>query len=394
MDMAESTWLFVLLTTFSFYMSGDCNSVPFSTFNVESGSQLYQVEVSRTTGHVYVGGQNTLLHLTPNLQPVNEFTMGPEPDSPLCPPVTPVCNRNKTMTPPVDTCNHTRTMRDNNIKVLEINTQNQEEYLLVCGTIKQGLCSIHTPGDVKYCSDLEASILTNYLGTENSTVAFFSSSENQSGILFTAMGYDGRLWDFFPKTISTRKITDIHKPEITYWRNKGNTHSYLGISKVYKDLYRVRYIAGFEYGGYTYFIAVRIKDPSDRKDGLEYITKIIQICQNDSSYSSYTEIPLLCNERTDYNLAISAFVSKSTDDDASHTLYVSFGKNSDSSSDVHDSSEGSVICAYSLQDVIIPEFMLVQTECYRHAIGYKPAWISSIGTPCTPVSCSSHQLKL
>ncbi|KAL5014848.1 hypothetical protein ScPMuIL_009118 [Solemya velum] len=366
----DSTWRLVLLTALGFYMSEHCVSIQFSTFTVTQGP-IYEVEVNPKTGHVYVGGKNILLHLTPDLQYVNELTMGPKSDSASC--------------SPIGHCEH-KSMTDNHIKVLEIGTGNLEnDYLLVCGTIEQGICSIHTLNDVRHHLSLNASIITNFLGSENSTVAFFSAMENRTNILYTAMGYDGRPWELFPMTISTREIIDIHEPAITYWIDKDNFHTYVGIYRDFKNTYRVRYIAGFEYENYIYFIAVRISDPRQVKAGdMEYVTKIIQICRNDAHYSSYTEIPLSCVQGTKvFKLAVSAFMSKSSDDISMHKLYVSFGRNTDSGSDAHDSSEGSVICSYSLQDIIIQKFEEAQIDCYSNGNGYRPVWIRGVRNPCT-----------
>ena len=106
----------------------------------------------------------------------------------------------------------------------------------------------------------------------------------------------------------------------------------------YKQTYNVKYLYGFSYFGFSYFL----KTQPISTTGYEYETRLARVCQNDASFFSYMEIPLSCrppHRKNDmnvpfFNLATSGYLSKISksklrefgiQDSAQDTLYVSFG---------------------------------------------------------------------
>ena len=64
----------------------------FQTYNVgQNNAPLGKIAIDKRTGYLYIGGQNILLQLYGNLSVINELSVGPLIDNPLCFPYPEIC---------------------------------------------------------------------------------------------------------------------------------------------------------------------------------------------------------------------------------------------------------------------------------------------------------------
>jgi len=160
----------------------------------------------------------------------------------------------------------------------------------------------------------------------------------------------------------------------------GASLSKVDFDKRYKEIYNVKYLYGFNYSHYSYFLSTQ---PINTKDTQEYETKLIRICQNDNQFFSYMEIPLICgeddkngssdnNKRPIYYIASTAYFGKIGSNEYqkldihnerdSHTLFAAFGVQTMGTS--FNKSADSAICAFNMKK-INKAFTDAANECLR-----------------------------
>ncbi|XP_060079201.1 hepatocyte growth factor receptor-like [Ylistrum balloti] len=347
------------ISTFAFYV----------VYNVSSENQpLTQISMDTQSRHLYVGGKNKIIHLDKDLNMVQDHIIGPVQDNSNCPPSPLACSERRTVTP-------------NHVRVLEIN--DQKDFILMCGSANQGLCSCLFLNDISSNHTLDSKESVNYIGTTSaSTVSVvFGSPYQRSGstdkVLYVAMGMDYRDFRFRPKMISTREFNYIDSYWSLLYYVRRDTHgTYLTADDSVQDLFQSYYIYSFEYGDYIYHISVQMTDPFGNKtENNVFVTKIIQICKNDLAYASYTELPLQCeHDGKIYDIATDAFLA-----DApkllslwEKKLFVTFGANRQLNPNPEE-NEGSVMCFFDF-DEIFGNLSVLQKDCFLgNAI--QPAWV-------------------
>ena len=138
-----------------------------------------------------------------------------------------------------------------------------------------------------------------------------------------------------------------------------------------------------------------MKDPGNINAGFQ--SKMIQICDQDILYYSYTEIPVVCvKDRTEYNIITDAYMQINVGQDIKDRmymmqdepiLYVTFGNNGDLSSMEPDPKEGSAMCAFGMELGVQSAFQNAQQSCYSYGAGRRPTWVyGSLIKPCVTVS--------
>ncbi|XP_060079157.1 hepatocyte growth factor receptor-like [Ylistrum balloti] len=347
------------ISTFAFYV----------VYNVSSENQpLTQISMDTQSRHLYVGGKNKIIHLDKDLNMVQDHIIGPVQDNSNCPPSPLACSERRTVTP-------------NHVRVLEIN--DQKDFILMCGSANQGLCSCLSLNNISSNHTLVAVDRVNYIGTTSpSTVSVvFGSPHKQSGstdkVLYVAMGMDKRDFQFRPKIISTREFNYID----SYWNllyhvSEKTYGTYLTADDSVQDLFQSYYIYSFEYEDYIYHISVQMKDPFGNKtENNVFVTKIIQICKNDRMYASYTELPLQCeHDGKMYEIATDAFLAdaQKLSSTFAKKLFVTFGANRQLHPNPEE-NEGSVMCFFDFVE-IIRNFSDLQKDCFSgNAI--QPVWV-------------------
>ncbi|XP_033744658.1 hepatocyte growth factor receptor-like [Pecten maximus] len=346
-----------------------CTGTFYTVYNVSSDNQpLTQITIDTQNGHLYVGGKNIISHLNPDLNVVQEHVIGPVLDNVNCPP-SPL------------TCSESRKMSPNHVRVLEIN--DQKDFILMCGSANQGLCSCLFLKDISSNHTLASTDSVNFIGTTSpSTVSVVFGSPNRISlstekVLYVAMGLDNRDVQFRPKIMSTREFHDADSSwSLLYYVQQSTHGTYLTADDSVQDLFQSYYIYSFEYRDYIYHISVQMRDPfGNRTENNVFVSKIIQICKDDVAYASYTELPLQCEHNGKiYEIATDAFLAEAPRLPPvwDKKLFVTFGVNRQLNPNPEE-NEGSVMCFFDF-DEIVGNLSVLQKDCFNgNAI--QPAWV-------------------
>ncbi|CAC5382982.1 MET [Mytilus coruscus] len=345
----------------------------FQTYNVDQNNgPLGKITIDKRSGFLYVGGNNILLQLYSNLSVISEVAVGPILDNSMCYPLPAPCS-------------YQRELTDNKIHVLAVNEP--KEYILACGTANHGLCSAYSLSDIgamnKTLNPMKATnnIVGSVSGSSYSnSYAFFGSTHSQlkssdNPLLYVAMGTANQSLQFTPAIISSREVKYSSNPwNMDYFLNSTTSSSFMNVDPSLQYKFRSYYIYGFENSGYTYFISVQMNDPTAFEvENNKFVTKIIKICQDDTKYSSYTELPIECThgDKT-YHIATSAIISDYGYLPFEKYLYITFGKN-DKLYPSPDKSQGSVLCTFDFNK-ITELFEQLQKDCFTNGLGNEVAW--------------------
>lgn len=86
-------------------------------------------------------------------------------------------------------------------------------------------------------------------------------------------------------------------------------------------IFPIRYVYGFSSDAFSYFMSVQ-KDHVDSLKREKDVTKIIQICQKDSFFFSYADIPVKCvKDDVDYNILEAAKIVDPDDEELGPDVY-------------------------------------------------------------------------
>ncbi|XP_064609428.1 hepatocyte growth factor receptor-like [Liolophura sinensis] len=299
---------------------------------------------------VYVSGENILLKLTPDLQLNQVVSTGPVDDNNKC-------------LPAPSACQIPRIPTDNFGRVLEIG-----DNLLVCGSARLGLCSVHSMANISVSRDLDPTNQRNYVGSKNRTFAFFSkstSANTRDRVLYAGVTYDNRPINLSSKMFASRVLRQKNeKYEFEYLLHDKTMQwvSALDISSQIKQMYLIQTIYGFELRNFVYFLTVQ----RESLDSVNYHTRLGRVCQGDHYYLNYMEIPLQCRKHgVLYNIAMAAWLHQvesvySAEDLGTrlreNLLYVTFGKSHPGSS-FPDPRFGSALCVYRMRHVVPASYL-------------------------------------
>lgn len=291
-------------------------------------------------GQVFVGGENAVMRFSPEL--VLKETVSTQ-ESSKCPEK--VCEE---------------ALEDNFVSIFIFHPYANERFIMFCGTIKYGSCTLFNTSKLSDNISLghwnpdESS--DHYLGSKSSALAVivpFDTPGYANEIqIFSAMDYDGRAREKFPKVFSVRKV-DEEFDELSY---RDSQDRYITLKKN-ASFFDFKY--GFHYDSYTYFL----RNTKDRPP----LGQISEVCSKDVDFRSYVESDIGCD---DYVHIESVYLLENDD---TATLYAAF------SSSKHG---GSVVCEYQM-DALREAFYKIQTDCYFRRIGSFPGWISGEGTACS-----------
>ncbi len=295
---------------------------------------LQRMALDKSTETLYVGAMNRLYKLSSSLEIEEENVTGPVDDNQKCP-------------PPPRTCVEMKARTNNINKALVVNKEGNE--LIVCGSVYQGVCQVLRLNDMSIVEQPSREVVTN---TEQGTnVVFIAPGPSGSGnYLYSAASRAMWLRAGVPtmaKRILSSTETSTFDPT-AFIQIPENTLDETAAG----NTFNINYMFGFSSGNFSYFIATQLKD--FREVGSPLYTKIVRLCQEDSSDSleSYIELPLVCKDSNGvtYNLAMSAYVSKvgtglhsgniTKDEDV---LFVTFSKEST------EPRDKSVVCMYPVK---------------------------------------------
>lgn len=306
-------------------------------------------------GRVFVGAVNRIYEFDSDLGMLSEVITGPVSDSQKC-------------LPGVE-CSFPKNLTDNYNKVL-IHYKGLKEKLLTCGSVYQGSCEARNLKNISRSHayyESEVGSLLDYAVAANdqksSTVAFVAPGppDLQTEVLYVATTFSGGDIDVITQqlrglvpAISTRSLG---RNRFQLFEKTDSIQAKLSGIYIKKDVrsdYLIKYITGFSSSIYSYFLTQQYESPSVTSSNSKIISKVIQICQEDTYYYSYIDMPLVCRSQTtgrEYNYIQAAGVIQ-----ASKNLQLSFGLRS--AEDIligvfSDNSGGldsnSAICVFTMQ---------------------------------------------
>jgi plexin A len=159
-----------------------------------------------------------------------------------------------------------------------------------------------------------------------------------------------------------------------------------------RQQYPINYVYGFSSEGFSYFMTTQKKDTSGNSP---FISKLVRVCQNDSNYYSYTEIPLECisdSTGKKFELIQAAYLGKPGPDlanklDITHSddvLFTVFSVPDPIGSSTP--SRESALCVYSLKD-IRRKFVENIEMCFQGK-GSRGLGFIATNAPCVPTVCN------
>ncbi|XP_061186250.1 plexin-A1-like [Saccostrea echinata] len=137
------------------------------------------------------------------------------------------------------------------------------------------------------------------------TVAFLAPGPKNSTAMYVGASWTNTRFRGIRSLVpafSSRNIVDF---DFTY--ASLITKPYTMVDSIYKDSFPIRYIYGFELENFSYIATVQRQHVT----AVEYVSKLIRVCQSDEKFYSYAERSLSCLYRgKSYNLLQTAHISK------------------------------------------------------------------------------------
>ncbi|XP_042873532.1 plexin A3-like isoform X1 [Penaeus japonicus] len=329
-------------------------------FDDDRWQEFTHLTVDKNTGTVYAGGVNRLYQLDPNLRRLQYVVTGPVNDSVEC--SASDCKG--------ETIQNMKATNNVN-KVLVIDYTRSR--LIVCGTVRQGSCQVRDLRDITQLTrNVSEAIVAN--NATASTVAFIAPGPPNppvTHVLYIGVTYTGKsvYRDEVPavasRSLEDNRFFDIAVTDVT-------TSTRMLVNSLARERYPITYVYGFGSEKFSYFLTRQMEDTDA---GSPYISKLVRVCQNDSAYYSYTEIPIECKDSQGkrYNLAQAAYVGKPGTDLATQlgiqtnddVLFAVFSPSDPSEGEGSPRpADSSALCVYSMKSVRRMFINNIQ-ECFR-----------------------------
>lgn len=317
----------------------------FACVNTSSGSYpelkvrelLVNLVYDNITNNIFIGGENVLLKASASLVELKKNVTGPKLDYIDC----------------INDKDCPGKVANNRNKVLLID--NKKRHLITCGSLKHGTCNMRSLDTLETLTNSDKPVVSN---AALPAVALITPWGNTPGTfaMYVATSWDAKYLSPDLKFLGIRPAVStriIDGPEIFAFAEESVKQSYLQ----FQDLtYEAKYIYGFSSGGFTYFVSVQETTTSYENKEVPKVlrTFLIRLCQKDTAYLSYIELPLECQgaNRTNFNIANSSYLTKAGDGFGSHAsddvLVITFFQSTKGSD---EPSEYSAICMYPVKQI-------------------------------------------
>ena len=331
---------------------------------------------------IYLGGKDRLWKLDQNLNVLETVETGPIPDdAETC--VAPFQS-------PMNDCQQKRrgTSVHNYNKILAFDPGHN--ILITCGSVRHGTCQVRSPNlkDVIMEYDSSRSYYLAANSPDASTVAFIAPgppNPEVTNVLYVGTSYSGFFYErSYVPAVSSRQLTPGDK-RLEYASFDARTGYGTYIELLYREAreeYPIQYVTGFNDTGFSYFLTIQKDWDSSGNPTDNYISKIIQICHSDTTYTSYIEVVLECRSSSDnsnYNLVQSATIGTPGVDLAAKLgissdkkiLIASFAKGQNVPNN-NVPNENMALCFYKMTDVR-RKFLDNIEACYQGSTGSRLA---------------------
>lgn len=196
--------------------------------------------------------------------------------------------------------NVNRKLMNNTNKLLLIDYSSSR--LIACGTLFQGICSVRSAQNISYVEpEAQEAVVANE--EHASTVAFIAPgppNPPSTHVMYIGATYtDNSPYRAEVPAVSSRSLQRDKMFQIASSHVTTGTRIY--INNPARETYKIKYVYGFPSERFSYFLTYQPK--SNQASHKEYISKLVRVCQDDSNYYSYTEIPIECvgEDGTKYN---------------------------------------------------------------------------------------------
>lgn len=298
---------------------------------------LVNLVYDNITNNIFIGGENVLLKTSSSLVELRKNITGPKLDYIDC---------------IIDTECPGKVANNRN-KVLLID--NKKRRLITCGSLQHGICNMRSLDTLETLTNSDKFVVSN---AAFPAVALITPWGNTPGTfaMYVATSWDAKyqLSDLtligIRPAVSTRIIDG---PEIFAFAEESVKQSFLQFQKL---KYEAKYIYGFSSGGFTYFVSVQETTKSfENKENPKVLrTFVIRLCQKDTAYLSYIELPLECQgaNGTNFNMANSSYLTKAGDGFGPHAsddvLVITFFE---SAKGLDGPTKYSAICMYPVKEI-------------------------------------------
>ena len=309
-----------------------------------SYAPLRRISEKVSTGDIYIGGKNIVLHLNKRFDIQLSSTIGPKKNSKMCCPNIPRCD--------------SEVMMDNYVDVLQFIPR--RKMVLMCGTLQQGLCYFLNAHRVSEKEKFYTEKRQNFVGSEKGTI-FIPYETDQVERYFIGRSWDGRNEEC---TFPEFSFMDIHNRSYDHheqWEFQNTTRfSSIEICEEKRRNTSTHFLYGFSTNHSVFSIYTQARHSSN---GMLFETKISRICKNDKYMRSFNEVVLECNR---HNIATAAYYREAQEDSS---LYVAFGISMNSTE--ASKNDSAVVCQYTQSD-IDTMFKNLITFCFNNADALSP----------------------
>lgn len=301
---------------------------------------LVNLVYDNITNNIFIGGENVLLKASASLVELKKNITGPKLDYIDC-----IFDKQ---------CPGKEANNRNKVLLID----NKERRLITCGSLQHGTCYIRSLDTLETLPINSAKYVVSNAALP--TVALITPWGNTPGTsaMYVATSWDAKYQQSsdliliaIRPAVSTRIIDG--PGEIFAPAEESVKQSFL----LFQNLeYEAKYIYGFSSGGFTYFVSVQETTESfEKKENPKVLrTFLIRLCQKDTAYLSYIELPLECQgaNGTNFTMANSSYLTKAGDGFGSHAsddvLVVTFFKSA-KGWDGH--TQYSAICMYPVKEI-------------------------------------------
>ncbi|XP_061186252.1 hepatocyte growth factor receptor-like [Saccostrea echinata] len=252
--------------------------------------------VAHDANTVIVGGTN-FIHIVfaRNLSIKISRKIGPELDNPNC------------LSLQKKDC--IKSIYNSYIKVLLINKQRQteEDVLIICTTLFQGGCRKRNVSTLELLPGFDqmprAPVVAN--NSTATTVVFLAPGPKNSTAMYVGASWTNTGFRGIRSLVPAFSSRNTDNFGFTY--ASLITKLYTMVDSIYMDSFPIRYVYGFELENFSYIATIQRRHVT----AVEYVSKLIRVCQSDEKFYSYAETSLSCLYRgKSYNLLQTAHISK------------------------------------------------------------------------------------
>ncbi len=323
--------------------NNSCSMRNLKTFN--------HLTLDRSTGRIYIGGINRIIQLNSSLNLEACIITGPKRDSYDCHPRG--CEGK-----------HETTLMDNVNKILVLDKESG--IMIACGSLFQGACQKYFLGSLSPKDDLVPTIVA--ANDERSSTYAFIGPERYAGqwehrnVLYVGTTYTST--GLFREEVPSISSRDLDSLELA--ANTFTASSALRIEVKYRDHFLVKFVYGFNFSDYAYFVIVQKNSHLPGQDEQGHVTRLSRVCISDANYDSYTEVTLQClvkkhgsrEEVVNHNLVQDVKLASAGEDLAASLgiqpgdaiLVASF---SPSLGITNEPTKQSAVCVYSMKEIEI-----------------------------------------